>query len=107
MIDLNCDMGENAGDDASLMKYISSANIACGFHAGDEDTMEKTVDLCIKHHVAIGAHPSFFDKKNFGREEMNLKVDEIYDLIILQLRSLQKITEAKGISLHHVKPHGA
>ena len=69
-IDLNCDMGEGIGNDAEIIPFISSANIACGFHAGNEDIMKKTVELCIKNNVAIGAHPSFPDKENFGRTEM-------------------------------------
>jgi UPF0271 protein len=106
-IDINCDMGEGIGNDALLMPYISSANIACGFHAGDEDTMKRTIALCIEHDVAIGAHPSFYDKKNFGRTEMHLPPNEIYDLLILQLRSLDKIAKSRETKLHHVKPHGA
>jgi UPF0271 protein len=106
-IDLNCDMGEGIGNDDAIMPFISSANIACGYHAGDEDSMRKTVESAIKHNVAIGAHPSFFDKKNFGRTEMNLPADEIYDLVLLQLRTIDKIINDKEGKLHHVKPHGA
>ena len=106
-IDINCDMGEGVGNDDAIMPFISSANIACGFHAGDEDTMRKTVESAIKNNVAIGAHPSFFDKKNFGRTEMNLAGDEIYDLVLLQLRTIDKIIKEKDAKLHHVKPHGA
>ena len=106
-IDINCDMGEGVGNDNAIMPFISSANIACGFHAGDEDTMRKTVESAIKNNVAIGAHPSFFDKKNFGRTEMNLAGDEIYDLVLLQLRTIDKIIKEKDAKLHHVKPHGA
>jgi 5-oxoprolinase (ATP-hydrolysing) subunit A len=106
-IDVNCDMGEGIGNEDAIMPFISSANIACGFHAGDEDTMRKTIESAIKNNVAIGAHPSFFDKKNFGRTEMNLAGDEIYDLILLQLRTIDKIVKEKDTKLHHVKPHGA
>ena len=106
-IDLNCDMGEGIGNDDTIMPFISSANIACGYHAGDEDTMRKTVESAIKHNVAIGAHPSFFDKEKFGRTEMNLPADEIYDLVLLQLRTIDKIIKDKQGKLHHVKPHGA
>jgi len=106
-IDINCDMGEGVGRDEAVMPYISSANIACGFHAGDEETMSETIRICIKHQIAIGAHPSFFDRKNFGRTEINLSADEIYDIIILQLRTIDKITAAQGEKLTHVKPHGA
>lgn len=106
-IDINCDMGEGIGNDAAIMPFISSANIACGFHAGDEETMRETIGLCIKHQIAIGAHPSFYDKKNFGRTETNLSADEIYDIIILQLRTIDKIAAAQGEKPSHVKPHGA
>ena len=106
-IDINCDLGEGAGTDEQIMPYISSANIACGFHAGDEKMMNETIQLAITHKVAIGAHPSFFDRDNFGRTEMNLLPDDVYDLILLQLRQFEKIVRQHGASLHHVKPHGA
>jgi len=106
-IDINCDMGEGIGNDDAIMPFISSANIACGYHAGDEDTMRKTIESAIKNNVAIGAHPSFFDKKNFGRTEMNLAGDVIYDLVLLQLRTIDKIINKENAKLHHVKPHGA
>ncbi len=106
-IDLNCDMGENMGNDAAILPFISSANVACGFHAGDENNMRQTIELCLKNNVAIGAHPSFFDKKNFGRTEMHLSAEQIYDLVILQLRVISKIAKEKKAKLHHVKPHGS
>jgi len=106
-IDLNCDMGEGIGDDALLMPWISSANIACGYHAGDEETMKRTVELAVMHGVAIGAHPGFLDKENFGRTEMILPLTMIYDWIATQLHSLQKICSAFNTTIHHVKPHGA
>jgi UPF0271 protein len=106
-IDINCDMGEGMGNDEALMPFISSANIACGFHAGDKITMDRTIELAKKYHVAIGAHPSFFDKENFGRTEMDLSPDEIYDLIVLQLRVIDKTARSKNARLHHIKPHGA
>ena len=106
-IDINCDMGEGIGNDDAIMPFISSANIACGYHAGDEKTMRQTVDSAIKNKVAIGAHPSFFDRKNFGRTEINLPADEIYDLVLLQLRTIDQIINEKKGKLHHVKPHGA
>jgi len=106
-IDINCDMGEGIGNDDAIMPFISSANIACGFHAGDEVVMRKTVESAIENNVAIGAHPSFFDKNNFGRTEMNLSGDQIYDLVLLQLRTIDKIISEKDARLHHVKPHGA
>ncbi|HEY2720295.1 MAG TPA: 5-oxoprolinase subunit PxpA [Chitinophagaceae bacterium] len=89
------------------MPYISSANIACGFHAGDEKIIEQTIDLALKNNVAIGAHPSFFDRENFGRTEMELPLDQIYDLVILQLRTIDGLAKKHDTKLHHVKPHGA
>jgi UPF0271 protein len=106
-IDLNCDMGEGIGNEALLMPFISSANIACGFHAGDAAEMERVVDLCLQYNVAIGAHPSFADKANFGRTEMHLPTEEIEQLIQIQLSQLNKIVKRAGGTLHHVKPHGA
>ena len=103
-IDINCDLGEGIGNDELIMPYISSANIACGFHAGNADTMQQTIELCIKHSVAIGAHPSFYDKANFGRTELHLPPNEIYDLIILQLRSIDKIAKSKNAQMHHLSP---
>ena len=109
---LNCDLGEtstqhSAENDPELMKLINTANIACGFHAGDEETMRKTVDLAIKHNVSIGAHPGFADKENFGRKRVNLAKDEIKKLILDQMQILSEISESRGLSLTHVKPHGA
>ncbi|TAJ46405.1 MAG: LamB/YcsF family protein [Chitinophagaceae bacterium] len=106
-IDLNCDLGEGLANDALLMPWISSANIACGYHAGDTDTMQKTIALAIQHEVAIGAHPGFADKTNFGRTEMNLPLNEIFDLITEQVWQLQQMAKQMGASLQHVKPHGA
>ncbi|MFI5132851.1 MAG: 5-oxoprolinase subunit PxpA [Chitinophagales bacterium] len=106
-VDINCDMGEGIGNDAAIMPFISSANIACGYHAGDEDTMKRTVELCLKNNVVIGAHPSFFDKENFGRKEMKLPVEKIYDLVLTQIEILDKIAQSQGTRLYHVKPHGA
>lgn len=107
IIDLNCDMGEGLSNDALLMPCISSANIACGYHAGDAATMQKTVALAMEHHVAIGAHPGFADKPNFGRTEMNLPLNEIFDLVTEQVWQLQQLAKQMGASLQHVKPHGA
>ena len=109
---LNCDLGEtsihhSAENDPELMKLINTANIACGFHAGDEKTMRKTVDLAIKHNVSIGAHPGFADKENFGRNRINLSKNEVKKLIYDQITILSNISESKGIKLTHVKPHGA
>lgn len=106
-IDLNCDLGEGMPYDAELMPYISSANIACGYHAGDEGTMQKTAELCLKNSVVIGAHPGFSDKENFGRAPMKLSHGEIYLLTLNQLQGLHKVCVKLNAYLHHVKPHGA
>lgn len=111
-VDLNCDMGEGfgpwpMGNDAALMKYISSANIACGFHAGDASTMRRTVELAVENGVAIGAHPGFPDLQGFGRRNMSLSPSEIYDQVLYQVAALKGICEANDAKLHHVKPHGA
>ncbi len=105
--DINCDMGEGIGNDELIMPFITSANIACGYHAGDAATMWQTVELAVKHKVAIGAHPSFLDRKNFGRTEINLDKEEIYDLVSQQLIILNEITSEIDTKLNHVKPHGA
>ena len=106
-IDLNCDMGEGAGNDAIIMPYITSANIACGFHAGDEHTMRQTIRSAKTYKVAIGAHPSYPDREYFGRQEMNLSDSEIYTLINQQLSILDAIAKEEDVVLNHVKPHGA
>jgi UPF0271 protein len=106
-IDVNCDMAEGVGNEKELMPFISSANIACGYHAGDKDLMRETIDLCLQFNVAVGAHPSFPDRKNFGRTNMNLPVDEVWDWVIEQIQILAEIARQQGASLHHVKPHGA
>ena len=107
MIGINCDMGEGIGNEALLMPYIHAANIACGYHAGDEATMEQVVDLCLQYGVHIGAHPSFPDRDNFGRTVMQLSLAEIYTLVTDQLTILNAVVVKKGAELHHVKPHGA
>jgi len=106
-IDLNCDMGEGMGNDAALMPYITSANIACGFHAGNGDSIRRTIDLALQHGVHIGVHPSFRDKENFGRKEMHLSADKLYAIVIEQLIKIDLIAQGKGATLHHIKPHGA
>ena len=106
-IDLNCDMGEGIGFDELIMPYISSANIACGGHAGDTTIMRKTILLAQQYHVAIGAHPSYPDKNNFGRVEMQLSDDTIYQEVYDQIKLIQRIATEENIPLHHVKPHGA
>jgi len=106
-IDINCDMGENIGNDEDIMPYITSANIACGFHAGDSKTMQATVRLAKKYGVAVGAHPSWLDVEGFGRREMTLPPDEVEALILYQIGALSAIAKAEGVELIHVKPHGA
>ena len=106
-VDLNADVGEGCGQDASLMPLISSANIACGLHAGDAGTMREAVRLARDHNVAIGAHPSFPDREHFGRREMQLPAAEVHGCIVAQVRTLADVAAAAGARLHHVKPHGA
>jgi len=100
-------MGEGIGNDEAIIPFISSANIACGFHAGDDFTMNKTILLAKKHGVAIGAHPSFFDRENFGRKEMKLSSNEIYDLVQKQIKLINSMAATHDVKLQHVKPHGA
>lgn len=107
LCDLNCDMGEGMGNDADLMPYITSANIACGYHAGNEATMHQTVQGAKSFGVAAGAHPSFPDRENFGRKEMDLTLQGVYALVKTQILQLKEITTSYGVPLHHVKPHGA
>lgn len=106
-IDINCDMGEGMANDAALMPFISSANIACGYHAGDEDTIKRTIELALEHHVAIGAHPSYMDRVNFGRLSQSISLIELAELISDQLSLFEKITNQMGCKIHHVKLHGA
>ena len=88
-VDLNCDMGEGIGNDELIMPYINSANIACGYHAGDDVTMRKTVLMAKKYNINIGAHPSFLDKDNFGSSEIKTSPEEVYELVTVQIKSLQ------------------
>jgi 5-oxoprolinase (ATP-hydrolysing) subunit A len=107
-LDLNADVGE--GDpitDGALLPLVSSANVACGFHAGDAQTMRATVALAVRHGVAVGAHPGFNDREGFGRRPQQLTADEIRELLRPQLAALDAIARAEGTMLHHVKPHGA
>jgi UPF0271 protein len=106
-IDLNCDMGEGMDTDAAIMPFISSANIACGYHAGNHDIINHTVALAIKHNVAVGAHPGFADKENFGRKEQHLSDTALYDLVAVQLEIMQVVCRSQGTIMQHVKPHGA
>ena len=111
-IDLNCDMGESfgawrMGSDAEIMNYVSSVNVACGFHAGDATVMRQTVEAAAKKNIAIGAHPSFPDLQGFGRREMKMSEQEIFDVVIYQISALSGICRASGAKMRHVKPHGA
>lgn len=111
-IDLNADLGESfgawrMGDDAGVMPWISSANVACGFHAGDPSIMRATVALCMEHGVAIGAHVSLPDLQGFGRREMKILPNDAYAQTLYQLGALHAFVRAAGTHLHHLKPHGA
>lgn len=112
--DINCDMGESSPlwdysleNDLSILPYISSVNLACGYHAGDAGTMHRMVEAALQAGVAIGAHPSFPDRENFGRTNMNFSPEQIYDFVLYQLGALSAFLQVNGASLHHVKPHGA
>ena len=112
VFDLNCDMGESygnysVGQDAELMPYITSCNIACGFHGGDPYHIERTIDLALVHNLRIGAHPSYPDRQGFGRRKMIVPVDELSSLIKYQVGALKVMVESKGGQLSYVKPHGA
>lgn len=106
-IDLNCDVGEGIGNDAALMPFITSANIACGYHAGNKHSVRQTILLAKAHGVRVGAHPSLPDKENFGRTEMRCTVEEVYDWVTKQLRLVKTIADECDLAMHHVKPHGA
>ncbi|WP_048716540.1 LamB/YcsF family protein [Bacillus sp. 522_BSPC] len=111
-IDINCDLGESygayrIGNDEGIIPFVTSVNIACGFHAGDPTTMRKTVKLALENKVAIGAHPGFNDVLGFGRREINISPNEIYDLVVYQIGALEAIVKSEGGAMQHVKPHGA
>src|SRR4051794_39567056 len=106
-IDVNCDMGEGCGDDAVLMEFVSSVNVACGFHAGDAETMRRTVETAVEKGVAVGAHPGYRDRENFGRTAMHLPPGEVREIVAEQIDLLRDICARAGAALHHVKPHGA
>ena len=111
-ININCDLGEKSKlhsnkYDPDLLKIVNSANVACGFHAGDEETMSQVIEISKKNRVSIGAHPSFNDPENFGRKRINLSSDEIRNLIIDQFEILQRIAQKHNEIVTHVKPHGA
>jgi UPF0271 protein len=112
MIDINCDMGESfgayrLGDDAALLSLVTSANIACGFHAGDPSVMAATVALAAAAGARIGAHPGYPDLQGFGRRSMDLAPAEVEALVLYQVGALAGFTRAAGVELRHVKPHGA
>jgi UPF0271 protein len=106
-VDLNADLGEGSGHDDELFQLISSANIATGFHAGDSDTMRAAISGAKQHGVAVGAHPSFFDRENFGRKELQIADQEVFDAVAYQLGIFQAIASALDVQPNHVKPHGA
>jgi 5-oxoprolinase (ATP-hydrolysing) subunit A len=106
-IDLNCDLGEGVGDDAAILPHLTSASIACGLHAGGPSIMRETVEQAARLGVAVGAHPGFADRDRFGRVELPLSPEEIYDLVAYQIGALWPFVRAAGIALRHVKPHGA
>jgi 5-oxoprolinase (ATP-hydrolysing) subunit A len=111
-IDLNCDMGESfgaytLGNDEALMAYVSSVNIACGFHGGDPAVMRRTVQLAVGRNIAVGAHPGYPDLQGFGRRDMKVSPQEAYDMVLYQVGALSAFVKAAGSRLHHVKPHGA
>lgn len=108
-IDLNSDLGEQPDStlDEQIMPYITSCNIACGGHAGDESSVRRTIDLAIKNNVAIGAHPGFPDRENFGRVIMDIEPGDLAKSLREQIKLIKKCTEEVGQKLHHVKPHGA
>jgi UPF0271 protein len=106
-VDLNADLGEGAADDAELLTLVTSANIACGGHAGDARLMQATVRAALARGVAIGAHPSYVDREHFGRRELQLDPDDVRADVLAQIGALDALVRAAGGRLHHVKPHGA
>jgi len=111
-IDINCDLGENyediiRTDDAALMPWVSSCNIACGFHGGDPITIQNALELAKKHNVKVGAHPSYPDRENFGRLKMAMSGEILQACVEYQITTLKSLATIHGINLHHVKPHGA
>jgi UPF0271 protein len=106
-LDINCDLGEGSGHDAELMPLVTSANIACGAHAGNPDTMRAAVELARRHGTAVGAHPGFADRRHFGRLERPIEPHDAAALVAEQIQALERIAGDCGVSLHHVKLHGA
>ncbi|HUH59413.1 MAG TPA: 5-oxoprolinase subunit PxpA [Candidimonas sp.] len=111
-IDLNCDMGESfgawsMGQDEAILPFVTSANIACGYHAGDASVMRRTVEAAIRHGVALGAHPGLPDLAGFGRRNIAITPQEAYDIVVVQVGALAGVAASQGARLHHVKAHGA
>ncbi len=106
-IDLNADLGEGGSGDKSLMELITSANIACGGHSGDDETMRRTIALAVAAGVAVGAHPGYEDREHFGRRAMAFPLPQVTDLVARQVEKLAELADEAGAPLHHVKPHGA
>ena len=113
-VDLNCDMGESSRlnaysleKDLAIMQYVSSVNLACGYHAGDSHTMHRLVEAALERNIAVGAHPSFPDRDNFGRTAMQLSPGSVYDIMLYQIGALQAFLQVYHARLHHIKPHGA
>ena len=106
-IDINCDLGEGIGNDALLMPLLSSCNIACGGHAGDEKSMKETIEQALKHGVKIGVHPSYPDRENFGRKEIDITLSKLQENIENQINVFKKVLNKTRGELHHIKPHGA
>lgn len=106
-IDINCDLGEGCGDDERIMPFISSANIACGGHAGDRESMIQTIKLAARHDVAVGAHPSYPDRDGFGRNANSIVANDLHRSLVSQIAELVEIAASLGTRLRHVKPHGA
>src|SRR5947209_3212996 len=107
LIDLNCDLGEGAGSDADVIPLVTTANVACGFHASDPATAFATIALAAKHTVRVGAHPSFPDREDFGRREMDRSEQQVYEDCVYQIGAVAAIAKANGVELSHVKAHGA
>ncbi|WP_264739326.1 LamB/YcsF family protein [Cytobacillus firmus] len=112
IVDINCDMGESFGSykmgrDEEILEHITSANIACGFHAGDPATMRKTVKMALEKNVGLGVHPGLQDLHGFGRRDINITPQEAYDLVVYQIGALYAFVKSEGGKLQHVKPHGA
>ena len=111
-VDLNCDLGEafgnySFGGDKDILPLITSANIACGFHAGDANVMNETIQLAKKHNIGIGAHPGLPDLQGFGRRKLDMSPEEIYNIVVYQLGALNGFCQIHDVKMNHVKPHGA